>query len=73
MIIGDYFKNYFGFWGVFFNCSSIIIEVSEPLFSFFKNKKTQQKHNKMQTKTKTKRKQQKTEDSCFILVASVLL
>ena len=42
-------KNFFGFWGLFFNCSSTVIDVSEPLFSFFKDKKTQRntaKHNK---------------------------
>ena len=45
MINGDYFKNFLGFWGLFFNCSSLAIEVSEPHFSFFKKKKTQQKCN----------------------------
>ena len=36
-------KTVLAFWGLFFNCSSIVIEVSEPLFSFLRTKKIQQK------------------------------
>ena len=57
------FKIVLDFLGLFFNCGSIVFEVSEPIFSFFKDKKTQQNTTK---NNKTQRKQQKTEDFCFI-------
>ena len=54
VIWGLFLKLFWLFKELFFNCSSIVIEVSEPFINFFKSKNTPQKYLQKTFKAKTK-------------------